>query len=169
MGTLMIADILITGSYGLIMPISPLFMMAQINGADIQTVAIAAAVYLMAQAGFSWIFSTFLQHKQAAKRAHGGLVFGSLIVTLVPVAYLYSTDISHIMLAQVLLGLGFGLIYPAWTWLAKEQVLAEHAKSVKKIHDIYLSLALALLAILAACGSLLNSMLLFGKKNKRRA
>jgi len=184
----MASDILIAGSYGLIMPILPLFMTDRISGADLQSVAVAAAIYLLAQAGFSWIFSSYLHHKHTAQRAHGGLVVGSLIVALVPAAYLIATDIVHIYLAQIGLGLGFGLIYPAWTWLANEQVQEPHAKSVKKIHDMFLSLTLAFFAVLGgfvayrygytkliylmtalgACGTLLSLTLLFEKKTRRR-
>ncbi len=144
---LMVSDILIAGSYGLIMPILPLFMVERVSGTNLQTVAVAQAIYLLSQAGFSWVFGSYQQHKQLAKRSHGGLVVGSIIVTLVPIIYLFSRDISQIFLAQLLLGLGFGLIYPAWTWMAKEEIQEQHLKSVKKIYDVVLSLALAFMAV----------------------
>lgn len=143
----MVSDILIAGSYGLIMPILPLFMAERVSGTNLQTVAVAQAIYLLSQAGFSWVYASYQQHKHLSVRSHGGLVAGSIIVTLVPIIYLFSRDISQIFLAQLLLGLGFGLIYPAWTWLAKEQIQEQHLKSVKKIYDVILSLALALMAV----------------------
>jgi len=145
---LLASDILISGSYGLIMPLLPLFMTDRLSGANLQTVAMAQAIYLLSQAGFGWIYSTYQQHKQPTHRAYEGLVTGSAIIALVPIAYLSSREMTHIFLAQIALGLGFGLVYPAWAWLAKEQIADKHVNSIRKMHSLILSLAMAFMAVL---------------------
>ena len=93
-----------------------------------------------------------------------------------PIAYLSSREMTHIFLAQIALGLGFGLVYPAWVWLAREQIAPNYLASVKKMHSLILSLAMAFMAVfggfvayqygyayllylmtvLAACGTVLS-------------
>lgn len=180
-------DLLVTSSYGLILPILPLFIMERIEGSSLMSVAIAQAIFLLSQAGFGWIYSNYLNHKQTKIRAHGGLIIGSLIVTIVPAIYLISWEVTLIYLAQILLGLGLGVLYPSWSSLAKDSSQAVHRPQIKKVHSIYLSLSMALAALLGGyvayeygfciliymmiligiCGTALSLVLWFSKNKKR--
>jgi hypothetical protein len=108
--SLLAIDLLITSSYGLILPILPLFIIERVSGANLMTVAIAQSIFLLSQAVFGWIYSNYLHHQETKIRAHGGLIAGSIIVTLVPAIYLLSWEMSFIYLAQMLLGLGLGVL-----------------------------------------------------------
>jgi MFS family permease len=184
--SLLAVDLLVTSSYGLILPILPLFIIERISGATLMAVAIAQSIFLLSQAVFGWIFSDYLYHKETKLRAHGGLIAGSIIVTLVPVLYLVSWEMSTIYLAQIVLGLGLGILYPAWTFLTKDSSETAHRPRIKKAHSLFLSLSMALAALLGGyvafeygygllvymmiltgiCGTALSLVLWFSK-NKR--
>lgn len=186
--SLLAVDLLVTSSYGLILPILPLFIIERINGANLMSVAITQAVFLVSQAAFSWIFSNYLHHAQTKIRAHGGLIVGSLVVTLVPAIYLLSWEISLIYLAQILLGLGLGLLYPSWTFLAKDSSQTAHRPKIKKAHSTFLSLSMALAALLGGyvayeygycllvymmiligiCGTIMSLVLWTGRNSRKR-
>ncbi|MFA6099790.1 MAG: MFS transporter [Patescibacteria group bacterium] len=186
--SLLAVDLLVTSSYGLILPILPLFIVERIDGANLMSVAIAQAVFLVSQAGFSWIFSNYLHHKQTKIRAHGGLIVGSVIVTLVPAIYLISWDITLIYLAQVLLGIGLGILYPSWACLAKDSTETAHRPKIKQAHSIFLSLSMALAALLGGyvayeygycllvymmvligiCGTIMSLVLWAGRNSRKR-
>ncbi|MDD5437673.1 MAG: hypothetical protein PHC70_00820 [Patescibacteria group bacterium] len=184
--SLLAIDLLITSSYGLILPILPLFIIERVSGANLMTVAIAQSIFLLSQAVFGWIFSSYLHHQETKLRAHGGLVAGSIIVTLVPAVYLFSWEMSFIYLAQMLLGLGLGVLYPSWTFLTKDSAEAAHRPKIKKAHGLFLSLSMALAALLGGyvafeygygllvymmiliglCGTGLSLVMWFSKKKK---
>lgn len=181
---LLAADALISGSYGMMMPILPLFMTSNVSGANLKTIAIAISIYLFSQAAFGWIFSAYMHHKNTADRAIGGVFFGSICIALVPAAYMNSWDMAQIMLTQALLGLGFGMMYQGWSWLAKENAQEDFHGSIKKFHNLTSSIGTAILAVIggyiayeygfqallyamtlvAASGTVLASTLFFAKK-----
>ncbi|MFA6161397.1 MAG: hypothetical protein WCT54_02225 [Patescibacteria group bacterium] len=185
---LLVSEILTSGSYGLMMPILALFLTDKISGANLMSIAVAVAIYLFAQAGFSWIFSSYMHHAKTMERAQAGLFFGSAVITLVPVAYAYSTDMSQVMLAQIVLGLGYGLMYPAWTWLANDHAPNKYLNSLKNLHSLISALSLAavtaiggfvayfygyntllrMMMIFGFLGTLAATTLFFGKTKKRR-
>lgn len=166
---LLVCEIMTSGSYGLIMPILPLFLTDKISGTNLMSIAIAVAIYLFAQACFSWIFSSYMHHTKTRERARAGLFFGSAVITLVPVAYIYSTDMTQIMLAQILLGLGYGLMYPAWSWLANDHAPNKYLNSLKNLHSLISALALSAIAAMGGFtayfygyNALLGMMMIFG-------
>ncbi len=140
-------DLVLAASLGLILPILPIFLMDRITDATIFTIALAYSIFLTAKAFFGWIFALFMSHEKTSARAGGGLFFGSLFIALTPIAYLYSDQMSHIFLAQILLGLGFGFLKTSWMHITRQTIEEFLHETLLNIHGYILTFCLAIAAI----------------------
>ena len=145
----MLADLLVVSSYGLFLPLLPLFILIKIPNVDIQTIGITFAIYLLSKGIFGWLYLNYIDHNLSHYRAHGGIIVGSLIITVIPLTYLFTSSITQIFLIQITAGLGFGLIKPAMMFLHYELTKQEYKSTIKKI---YHTTSIFCLAAMAALG-----------------
>lgn len=119
---LALIDLFAGSAYGLLLPILPLFLRDVFSDSDIQSIAFAYAIYLASMAGFAWIFGIFIEHGLTLVRIKLGLVFGTLILTLAPIAFIKAVNMNDIYLIQIAIGLGFGIMKTAWSRLAHSKL-----------------------------------------------
>lgn len=119
---LLAADLLIAGAYGLILPVFPLFLMDTKDGATLFTVALAQSVFLLSKINFHWIASNYIKYHHVLDRARRGLLIGAVIISLVPALYLMVADMAFILLIQIFLGLGMGILQASWKILSHEDI-----------------------------------------------
>ncbi|MDF1497242.1 MAG: MFS transporter [Patescibacteria group bacterium] len=141
-------DIILAGAFGLILPILPIFLIDRISGATLLTIALSYSIFLTAKAFFGWVFGLFLTHGDYISRIKSGLFFGSLLITATPIAYLYATNIGHIFLAQILLGLGFAFMKTSWMHLTHQTIEEFFHETLLHIHGFILTFCLAIAAAL---------------------
>jgi len=141
-------DLMLAGSFGLILPILPLFLVSRFADATLLTVALTYSVYLTAKAIFGWVFELFLAHGDYIKRIKSGLFFGSLIISIVPLAYLEAANMSHILIIQVGLGLGFALLKTSWMHLSHQTVVDFFHEMLLHAYGFLLTFCLAIAAAL---------------------
>jgi MFS family permease len=139
-------DLILASAFGLILPILPIFLIDKISNATLLTVALAYSIFLTAKAFFSWIFGLFLTHGDYMLRIKSGLFFGSLFIAITPIAYLFSTNMSHIFMAQILLGLGFAFMKTSWMHLTHQTIEDFFHESILHIHGFILTFCLAIAA-----------------------
>jgi MFS family permease len=139
-------DLILAGAFGLILPILPIFLIDNISDATLLTIALSYSIFLTAKAFFGWIFELFLTHGDYILRIKSGLFFGSLFITLTPIAYLYATSMSHIFLAQMLLGLGFAFMKTSWMHLTHQTVENFFHETLLHAHGFILTFCLAIAA-----------------------
>jgi MFS family permease len=141
-------DLTLAASFGLILPILPLFLIYRIPDATIFTIALSYSIFLTAKAFLGWVFALFMSHEKTDTRAKGGLIAGSLFIALTPIAYLNSTAMAHIFLAQILLGLGFGFLKISWMHLTHQTIEELLHETLLHIHGYILTFSLAIAAVL---------------------
>lgn len=146
---LLIVDLLIAGAYGLILPIFPLFLMDTINGATLFTIALAQSIFLLSKINFHWIATNFIQHVNHVSRARGGLLTGTIIISLAPILYLLATDMTFILLIQIFLGLGMGVLQASWKILSHEDIKKTDWATLQTNHQ---HTAIFVMALTAALG-----------------
>lgn len=146
------ADLLLVGSYGLLLPIFALFLTERLPGVGIESVASAAAVWLFSYALFDWIFNSYMHHGDSERRAYGGLIAGTLVSALVPLAYLYAKDMSAVYAAQLALGFGLGLSKPSWSHIMRGTIDEKHRRTIGKMRQFTNTM---IMASAAALGGLL--------------
>jgi len=114
---LLLSDLLIIAGFGLIAPIFAIFLKDNIFGGSILAVGIASAIFLLTKGVAQLFVSKYTDQEKGNVRELYTLIIGSLIFTLVPIIYIFSTNIWHIYIAQIINGLGAALAYPGWMTL----------------------------------------------------
>ena len=113
---LMISDILILTSFGLIEPILAIFFKEDLIGGSILMAGIAGTIFLLIKSLVQLPFSKYVDSSSYRKRLRW-LIFGSFLIAIVPFIYIFSKHIYFIFLAQIIHGFGSGLAYPTWLGL----------------------------------------------------
>lgn len=111
---LMISDILVLTGFGLIDPILAIFIKENLIGGTIFSAGIASTLFLLVKSLVQLPFSRYIDNN---KNKTGWLILGTLLVSLVPFIYIFSSSINWIYFAQIMHGLGSGLAYPTWLGL----------------------------------------------------
>lgn len=154
------ADLLLVGSYGLLLPVFALFLTERLPDASIQAVSASAALWLFCYALFDWIFAAYLQHGEPTDRARAGLVAGSVLAALVPLFYIYATDMTLIYAGQIFLGVGLGLGKTSWSHLMRRITEEKHRRTVRKMRQFS---NVMIMAAAAALGGIVASQFGFDR------
>lgn len=111
---LVTSDLLILAAFGFITPIFAIFVTGQIKGGTVQVAGLAAAIYLIVKSLIQIPVGWRLDKIRGEKDDFYLLIFGSILVSLVPFGFIFSSLPWHIYLLEVLLGIGDGLVIPSW-------------------------------------------------------
>lgn len=154
------ADLLLVGSYGLLLPLFALFLTERLPDASIQAISASAALWLFSYAMFDWIFAAYLQHGNPTDRARGGLVAGSIFTALVPLFYIYAKDMTLIYAAQICLGVGLGMGKSSWSHIMRHITEEKHRRTVRKMRQFS---NVMIMAAAAALGGLVAAQFGFDR------
>ncbi|NQV90948.1 MFS transporter [Candidatus Woesearchaeota archaeon] len=113
---LMISDILVLTSFGLITPILAIFFKDDLVGGTILMAGLASTIFLLTKSFVQLPFSKYVDAHNYTTRVRW-LIFGSFLISIVPFIYIFAKHIYVIFLAQVIYGIGSGLAYPTWLGL----------------------------------------------------
>ena len=108
---LILSDILIVSSFGLIGPIFALFINQDLAG-SVLSAGIATAIYWGVKSTVQLPLSKYLIDKH--KRKTQLLLIGTFLIITVPLMYILAQDVKLIFLAQAVYGFGTALAYPSW-------------------------------------------------------
>lgn len=111
---LILSDFIIISAFGFVAPIFALFLTGKIQGGTIETVGYAAAIYWIAAVLTRLPIARRIDKTKSEKDDFYFMIFGSIIISVVPFLYLLSVKIWHIYLIQALYGLGYSLRMPGW-------------------------------------------------------
>lgn len=116
------SDVLIISGFGLISPIFAVFITQQIQGGNLEIVGLASTIYLLFRSVWQ-LFPARLIDKIRGERDDFLLMLtGTLIVSVVPLLYLFINRPLQLFLIQGLYGIGGALSYPAWLALFTRHV-----------------------------------------------
>ena len=111
---LMISDIFLISGLGLIAPILAIYIKENLTGGTIFSAGFASTLYLVTKCIVQLPFSKYVDiHDDKVK----WLMLGALITSIVPFGYIFSTNIQHIYLIEIMYGIGSGLAFPTWLGL----------------------------------------------------
>jgi len=108
---LILSDILIVSSFGLIGPIFALFINQDLAG-GVLSAGMATAIYWGVKSPIQLPLSKYLIDKH--KRKTQLLLIGTFLIITVPLMYVLAQDVKLIFLAQAVYGFGTALAYPSW-------------------------------------------------------
>src|SRR3989344_4204600 len=121
---LILSDVLILSSFGLIAPIFALFITENLSGGSIVAAGLATTVFLVVKSVVQLPLSKYFVDKEKHKTR--SLLLGTLLIITVPFIYIFSTSTTHIFIAQAVYGLGAALAYPAWFSLFTAYIDKKH-------------------------------------------
>lgn len=111
---LIISDIVIVGASGLLGPIFALFISNFIIGGNEAVAGVAAAIYLVTKSVFQIPAAAIIDKIRGEKDDFYSMFIFTLIMSLLPLAYLYIRTPLMLYLIQFLLGLFTAFTFPSY-------------------------------------------------------
>ena len=112
--TLILSDFFLQSGWGLIGPIFAIFITQQIRGGTLATVGFIAATYWFVKSIAQPFIAHYLDIKKGEKDDFNLLVLGMFLANLVPLLYIFSTELWHIFLLEGIRGLCMACVVPSW-------------------------------------------------------
>lgn len=112
--TLIISDFYLNAGIGFFAPIYAVFVTQSISGGSLSTIGIAAAIGQVVKSILQIPISRILDKNRSEKGEYYSLMFGNVLIAIVPFLYLFATKISHIYLIEALFGVGLAFAIPPW-------------------------------------------------------
>ncbi|MBU2616868.1 MAG: MFS transporter [Nanoarchaeota archaeon] len=145
---LILSDILIISSFGLIAPIFAIFIDGGIEGGSLVSAGLATTIFLVVKSSAQLPLSKYLIDKEKHKTRL--LVLGTFLIITVPFIYVFAEHVNTIFVAQAIYGLGTAFAYPAWFSLFITYINKKHKGFEYAIYSTSVGLGMALSAFLGA-------------------
>jgi MFS family permease len=145
---LILADLFILGGFGLVQPIFAVYMLQNLGGATVASVGVALTVQLFVKAVFQILVGKWGDEEKGNKRELLCLLAGSILISFVPIGFVFAKNVGHVYLIQALFGFGQALNYPSWRVMFSRYTLHDKAGYQWGVYDTVVSLATAASAAL---------------------
>lgn len=145
---LVLSDILILSSFGLIGPIFAVFITENLIGGTLVTAGLSTTIFLVVKSAVQLPLSRYFIDKQ--KHKTHSLLAGTFLIITVPFIYFFAKSVYTIFIAQAIYGLGAALAYPAWFSLFTTYIDRKHRGFEYTIWSTGVGVGTALAAFLGA-------------------
>jgi MFS family permease len=112
--TLIISDFLLHSGWWLIGPIFAIFITRQIEGGTIVAVGFIAAAYWFVKSVAQLFIAHFVDVKKGEADDFNFLIYGLFFANLVPLGYIFASQLWHIFLLEIIRGLCMACVIPGW-------------------------------------------------------
>lgn len=140
---LILSDFIIWTSYQLVIPIFAIYVVTVLEGASIEVVGIATAVYLIAKSIFEVPFGIYIDKKKGEKDDLYFAVGGVLISSLAYVFFAFVSSATQLYMVQALLGFGAAMAYPGWYALFTHHIDKGKEGLEWSLYDVLLGIGMA--------------------------
>jgi len=111
---LVLSDFLLQSGWGLIGPIFAIFITQQIQGGSLVSVGFIAATYWFVKSIAQPFIAHFLDVKKGERDDFKFLIYGLFLANLVPLGYIFVTQLWHVFLLEIIRGLCMACVIPSW-------------------------------------------------------
>lgn len=108
------ADILLTTAFGFIMPLFAIFVTQDISGAGVTTVGFFTAIYWISKSAFQIPVAWVLDKIGGEADDLYAMIAGYSLSGLVAFSYIFASEVSHLYMLAVLIGLADALGVPSY-------------------------------------------------------
>jgi MFS family permease len=119
---IIIANFFIQAGWGLIAPIFAIFITNQIKGGSLELVGIAVGVHWIVKS----VIQPFLAYRMdVVKGEHDDMRFllkGTAIATVIPLMYLFASEIWHVIFLEAVRGVGLAMVIPTLSGILTRHV-----------------------------------------------
>lgn len=112
--TLILSDFLLHNGWGLIGPIFAIFITQQVKGGTLVAVGFIAATYWLVKSIAQPFIAHFLDITKGEKDDFKFLIYGMFLANLVPLGYIFATQLWHVFLLEVIRGICMACVIPSW-------------------------------------------------------
>jgi len=141
----MISDIFLVTGFGLTNPILAIFIKDNIVGGTIFMASLAATIYMVIKCLVQLPFSKYVdKHDHKVK----WVIIGTFMIAVVPFVYMFANDMKTVFLAQIIHGIGSGLVYPTWLGLWSTHLDKKHESFEWSLYSTLVTLGSAGAAII---------------------
>lgn len=109
---MILSDVLILSSFGLIGPIFAIFIIENLEGGTIVAAGLSTTIFLVVKSTVQMPLSRYFIDKEKHKTR--SLLLGTLLIIAVPFIYIAAKSVYAIYIAQAIYGLGAAMAYPSW-------------------------------------------------------
>ena len=113
--TLIVSDFILQSGWGLIGPIFAIFITRNIHGGNLAMVGFIAATYWIAKSIFQPFIAYFFDLKKGEKDDFKFLIVGMYIANLIPLGYLFVSQLWQVFLLEFIRGLAMACVIPSWS------------------------------------------------------
>lgn len=111
---LILSDFLLQSAWGFIGPIFALFVTQEVEGGSLAIIGFITATYWLVKSLAQPFISHFLDRTKGEKDDFLFLTQGLVVANLVPLGYLFSTQVWQIFLLEAIRGLAMACVVPTW-------------------------------------------------------
>lgn len=144
---LILSDVLILSSFGLIAPIFALFITDNLVGGSLVTAGLATTIFLATRSVVQLPLSLYIDKQHHKTRL---LIFGTFLIITVPFIYLIAKSVYTIFIAQVIYGVGAAFAYPTWFTLFTSYLDKKHKGFEYSLWSTSIGIGTAISAFLGA-------------------
>jgi predicted MFS family arabinose efflux permease len=112
---LITSDFFLQSGWGLIGPLFAIFLTKQIQGGSLEMVGFIAATYWLTKSIVQPFIAQIFDIKTGEKDDFKFLVIGMYIANLIPLGYIFSTQLWHIFILEFIRGLAMACVMPSWS------------------------------------------------------
>ncbi len=148
--SLVLSDLFMLSGFGLLQPIFAIFMLAKIHGATLTTIGIATSIQLLTKAILQIFIARWADCRPGNCRELYTIIVGSVVISFIPLGYLFSSTVNDIYLIQFIYGVGQALSNPTWRAIFSNYL--DHGKASYEwgVYDTIVSIGTAIAAALGA-------------------
>lgn len=147
---LILSDLFILGSFGLVQPIFAVYMMQNVAGTTLTAIGVAVAIQLITKSVLQIMVARWTDEEPGNRRELVTLFIGSLLMSLVSFGYIWAANLSVLYVLQFLYGLGGALAFPGWVVIYTRYIRSEKAGYEWSVYSTVVSLGTAAAAAIGA-------------------
>lgn len=111
---LIVSDFFLQAGWGMIAPIFAIFITQQIQGGTLEMVGLIAGVFWITKSLVQPFLAHFFDVKKGEVDDFKFLVAGMFVANLIPLGYMFATQLSHLLILEFIHGLAMAAVVPAW-------------------------------------------------------
>lgn len=147
---LVMSDFFLFFSVGLLSPIYAIFVLDKIEGSTLEIIGFATAVYWLSRVISVIPLSRLMDKIKGEKDEYYLMLLGTLMISSLPLCYLFVTQSWHIYLIQAVNGVAFSLVIPAWRVIFTKNMDKERIGFEWSLDDVGVGIATAISAAFGA-------------------
>ena len=123
---LTLVDFLINSGFGLITPIFAVFIMDNIEGANVEIAGIAVTVFLLTKSLLQIIVGSAIDKIRGERDDFAFLLLGGIAYSAIPLMYIFIDTPLELYLVQFAYGVAASFAYPSWMAIFTRHIDHEH-------------------------------------------